>query len=147
VAIAPVGYAVALWALTGLFFLRVIGQVLVAFFVVPVLPPMAEWYSGLLPYPVLLPVQLAMLVVMPKINWDISRGVGLFARPRPKVGRLLAWVSVLYAAAMVLRYVLTMVLHPERRWLHGTIPIVFHWVLAGYLWTLGRYHARVRAAA
>ncbi len=48
---------------------------------------------------------------------------------------------------MVLRYVLTMALHSERRWLHGTIPIVFHWVLAGYLWTLGRYHARVRVAA
>lgn len=143
----PVGYPVALWVLTGLFFLRVVGQVLVAFFAVRTLPPMAEWYSGLLPYPILLPVQLVMLAVMARINGNISRGAGLFARPRPKLGRLLGWVSVLYAAAMVLRYVLTMALHPERRWLHGTIPIVFHWVLAGYLWTLGRYHARVRAAA
>ncbi len=42
-----------------------------------------------------------------------------------------------------------MVLHPERRWLGtGTIPIAFHWVLAAFLFRLGRLHARaVRPAA
>jgi hypothetical protein len=44
---------------------------------------------------------------------------------------------------MLLRYAVTMAVHPERRWLGtGTIPIVFHWVLAAYLFTLGRFHAR-----
>jgi hypothetical protein len=41
------------------------------------------------------------------------------------------------------RYALTMAWYPERRWLGtGTIPIVFHWVLATYLMALGRFLAR-----
>ncbi len=137
---APRGIAVALVILTGLFLARVLGQALVAFFDVPFLPPMTEWYSGLLPYPILLPVQIVMLVVMGKIDTDVARGIGAFARRRSAVGRVLRWSSYVYAGGMVLRYVLTMTWHPERRWLSGTIPIVFHWVLAGYVWTLGRYH-------
>jgi hypothetical protein len=36
-----------------------------------------------------------------------------------------------------------MALHPERRWLGpGTIPIVFHWVLAAYLFTFAHFHTR-----
>ena len=42
---------IAMWMLLGLFVLRVVGQVLVAFFDVRFLPPMSQWYSGLLPYP------------------------------------------------------------------------------------------------
>src|SRR5262245_18755949 len=137
---APRGVVVALRVLTGLFFTRVLGQVLVAFLDVRFLPPMAEWYSGLLPYPILLPVQVVMLVVMAKIDTDVGRGTGAFARRSAGVGRVLRCGSYVYAASMMLRYVLTMTWHPERRWLHGTIPIVFHWVLAGYVWTLGRYH-------
>ena len=41
-----------LWTLLALFVLRVTGQALVAFLEVGFLPPMSEWYSGLLPYPV-----------------------------------------------------------------------------------------------
>ena len=65
---------------------------------------------------------------------------------RPRVGRALRWFSAVYFAAMVLRYVLTMAWYPERRWLGmGTIPIVFHWVLAVYLYALGRYTGRADA--
>jgi hypothetical protein len=141
------GYAVALWTLTGLFFARVLGQALVALFEPRSLPPMAEWYSGLLPYPMLLPIQVVMLAVMAKVNGDVSCRSGFFATSRPRLGRFLRAFSYVYVAAMVLRYVLTMTLHPERRWVHGTIPIVFHWVLAGYLWTLGRHQARESGAA
>ena len=47
--------------LTLLFALRVLGQALVAFFSVRWLPSMAWWYSGLVPYPILLAIQLVML--------------------------------------------------------------------------------------
>jgi hypothetical protein len=30
---------------------------------------------------------------------------------------------------------------PEQRWLGGTIPIVFHWVLAVFLFVLGASQA------
>ena len=133
--------------LAFLFFLRVVGQALVAFAGVTVLPPMAEWYSGLLPYPLLLPVQIAILAVQACIALQFARGHGVLITPRPQAGGVLIALSVLYFAAMVVRYALTMTWHPERRWLGtGTIPIVFHWVLAAYLFTLGRHHARGAAA-
>jgi hypothetical protein len=132
-------YAIALGILASAFFLRVLGQLLVAFFQVSFLPPMAEWYSGLLPYPVLLPVQIVILVVQAKISWDIWRDRGFFAIRRPRTGRFLTIFSCVYFLAMVVRYGLTMYLYPEGRWFSGTIPIFFHWVLAAYLFVLGRY--------
>jgi hypothetical protein len=130
-------FAIILSLLAFAFLLRVFGQVLVAFFNVNFLPPMSEWYSGLLPYPLLLPIQLLILIVQAKVSMDIWRGSGFFAVHRPRTGSVLRWLSLIYFAAMVLRYVLAMTLHPERRWFGGTIPIFFHIVLAGYLFVLG----------
>ena len=119
------------------------GQALVAFAGVTFLPPMSEWYSGLLPYPLLLPAQVAILGAQAKISLDFARGRGGLVTPRPRLGRVLVPGAVLYFAAMLARYVLTMAWYPERRWLGtGTIPVVFHWVLAAYLFVLGRHHAR-----
>jgi hypothetical protein len=47
--------AVVLTVLTLVFLARVAGQALVVFFGVTWLPPPDSWYSGLLPYPLLLP--------------------------------------------------------------------------------------------
>jgi hypothetical protein len=127
--------------LTLLFFGRVLGQALVAFLSVRWLPAMHEWYSGLIPYPSLFAIQLAMLVFMIKISRDISYGAGFFARQRPGWSRYLVSFSAIYAGAMMLRYVLTMIFHPEMRWLGGTIPIFFHFVLAAFLFTWGRFQS------
>jgi hypothetical protein len=138
--------------LTLLFFCRVSGQALVAFLEVNWLPAMEQWYSGLISYPILLPVQVVMVVFMVKISMDIRRGEGFFARRRPGWAAFLIGFAAFYAAAMALRYVFTMILRPELRWLGGTIPIFFHFVLAGFIFTWGRFHssgttfARVRNA-
>jgi hypothetical protein len=29
---------------------------------------------------------------------------------------------------------------PDQRWLGGTIPIIFHAVVAAFQWTFGTYH-------
>jgi len=50
----------------------------------------------------------------------------------------LLW-SGLYFAAMIARYIIRMV-RPDQRWLGGTIPIVFHIVVAAFQWTFGTYH-------
>jgi hypothetical protein len=128
-----------MWLLTAAFFLRVVGQALVVFAGVTFLPPMEEWYSGLMAYHLLLPAQIVILALMLKINVDVGSGKGFFGVPRRILGRPLRVFGILYAAAMVLRYALTMALRPERRWLGGTIPIVFHLVLAAYLLILSRY--------
>ena len=131
-------HARLLWLLTFLFFLRVLGQALVAFFDVGFLPSMEHWYSGLLPYPILLPVQIVILCVQAKINTGLSRNAGYFSLPHPRAGRFLQDFAYVYAGAMILRYALTMANFPERRWFgEGTIPSAFHVVLAAYLFVVG----------
>jgi hypothetical protein len=121
---------IVLCVLTSLFGVRVVGQALVAFLGVAWLPAMDTWYSGLLPYPVLLPIQITTLLVQAVVDRDVWRGRGFFARPRPSAGGALRWCACVYALGTVVRYAITRS-HP--------IPIVFHWVLAAYLFTLGRF--------
>ena len=128
--------AIVLMALTALFLGRVTGQALVAFAEVSWLPPMEAWYSGLLPYPLLLPTQILILAVQLVIDGGVWRGEGVFASPHPRLGRALRGFAYVYAVAMLVRWVVT---HS-----HG-IPIVFHWVLAAYLFTLGHFLGRERA--
>ena len=126
--------------LTFLFALRVLGQMLVGFFGVAWLPSMEQWFSGLIPYPALLGIQLVMLFIMVKISNQIWRHAGFFAERRPHWSRFLVNFSAVYAGAMALRYIVTMIFRPEMRWFGATIPIIFHFVLAGFIFILGRYH-------
>ena len=98
---------------------------------------MESWYSGLLPYPLLLPAQIAILIVQAVVTRDVWRERGFFARSRPRAGRFLQGFSYVYALAMLIR-ILALRTH--------LIPVTFHWVLAAWLFTLGRYW-RGRAAA
>ena len=127
---------VLLWTLQGLFLVRVLGQVYVGLYAPAWLPPWSEWYSGLLPYPLLLPAQILLLMWMTMISYDNTRRGGPFHVQSERVKRRLRWLAAVYAGIMAARYVLTMVLAPEMRWLHGTIPIAFHFVLAGYITAL-----------
>ena len=136
-------YVLILALLTLLFFFRIAGQALVAFSGVASLPAMEEWHSGLIPYPILVVIQVAMLLIMIKICMDICRASGFFAMHRPSWSPYLIGFSALYVIAMASRYILTMFYRSGMRWYGGTIPIVFHLVLAGFLFVLGRYHASV----
>ena len=131
-----------LMVLLFLFCLRVLGQILVAFFKVSFLPPMEEWFSGLLPYPELLTTQILIVVLYGKICLDFARGFGFFVTPRRRLGTGLLIVGSLYLGVMILRYVMRMSLYPHERWVGGCIPIFFHWVLSSFLLVLGRYHWR-----
>lgn len=126
--------------LTSLFACRVAGQALVASVGMTWLPAMEQWFSELIPYPTLLIFQLLMLIVMIKITGEIWRGKGTFATVRPHWSNRLKTFSAVYAGLMVLRYPLTMILHPEMRWVGDIIPIIFHMVLAGFIFILGDYH-------
>jgi putative CocE/NonD family hydrolase len=136
------------WVLTTLFFLfclRVLGQILVAFFGVTFLPPMEEWMSGLMPYPELLTSQILIILLYGKICLDFARGYGYFVTPRPRLGINLLGFGWLYLGVMIIRYVIRMGLYSHERWKGGSIPIFFHWVLASFLLVLGHYHWRSRA--
>lgn len=113
---------------------------LVAFVGVSWLPPMEAWYSGLMPYPYLLPSQFLIIALYSKVCLDFTRGEGFFVRPRPVFGRGVLVFGYLYLVSMIVRYIIRMSLYPEARWFGGVIPIFFHWVLAGFIIAFGQYH-------
>ena len=133
--------SLCLWLFTVLLFGRVLGQLVVARFAPRWLPPFEQWQSGLLPYPVLLVTQAIVLTLMIWISADFSRGAGFWVQPRPRLGLAARVWSYLYFAAMIARYVVRMTRRPDQRWLGGTIPIIFHSVVAAFQWTFGTYHA------
>ena len=125
-----------LWALLALFSLRVLGQFLVATGQAPFLPPMDEWQSGLLPYPLLLVSQIAILAALATVCVQFSQGKGYFVRPQKWLGTPLYVAASIYAAGMLVRYTLL------RR---DVIPVIFHLVLASFLLVVSQHHRR-RAA-
>jgi hypothetical protein len=122
-----------------LFCLRVAGQLAVLRANPRWLPPMEQW--NLLPYRLLLPIQLVFIALIAAIVVDFLAGPWLFAEPNREFGLFLLAVSVVYAGAMVVRYIVRMARRPAERWFGGTIPIVFHLVLAAFLFVWGSYHA------
>ena len=139
----PQGYACWLWLLTIMLTLRVLGQIVVAWRAPRWLPPMGQWQSGLLPYPVLLLGQAIVLTLLIWISTNFSRGAGIFVQPYPGRGRYVVWFACVYFGGMVVRYVVWMYLRPDQRWFGGTIPVIFHCVVAAFLWTFGMYHVRL----
>ena len=121
-----------------LFLLRVAGQVLVVLRAPSWLPPMRQWH--LMPYRMLLPIQIGFLIVMALIDVGLARAIGPFVDREPGFGRFLIGFSFVYAGAMLVRYAVRMYRLPSERWFGGAIPIVFHFVLAAFLFTWGKYH-------
>lgn len=134
--------SIVLFVCNVLFTLRVAGQVIVVLWAPRWLPSMEHWYSGLMPYRYLLPAQLALLGIMAVIVADVYRENGLFAADWwSSVAVPFKLAAGVYFLSMVLRYILTMLFKPERRWFKRTIPIWFHMVLATALWTFGSFHS------
>ncbi|MCZ6731398.1 MAG: hypothetical protein O7B27_02425 [Gammaproteobacteria bacterium] len=129
-------------AFTLLFILRVCGQILVVVVDIDFLPPFEQWYSGLLPYLVLLPIQILIIGAMLKIVLDFAKRSGFFITPKPRAAVFIKWFSYVYFFSMGARYVIAMILYPELRWFTDTIPIWFHMVLAAFLYTFSHYHLR-----
>ena len=126
---------VALTVLLALFIARVLGQILVVLWQPRWLPPMKDWYSGLLAYRFLLPAQIAIIALMVyMIRAPLVRNFALaFA---------ITAFGVIYALSMVVRFVILRRRHPGYRWYEGgMIPILFHWVLASFLliWAAARF--------
>jgi hypothetical protein len=128
-----------LLALGLLFAVRVAGQVVVALGAPRFLPPMHDW--NLVPYRILLPVQLLILAVMAWLVASFVRDSGPPVEAAPAFGPAVIAFSAVYATAMAVRYAVRMRRRPEARWFGGAIPIVFHGVLASFLFVLGAFHA------
>lgn len=134
----PGAYAPFLWLFTVLLLMRVIGQIVVVLCAPRWLPPMHQWQSGLLPYPVLLFGQTVVLTLMIWVSRDFSRGSGTFLHPPSGIPAAVAVFSYVYLGGMIVRYIIWMTRRPDQRWFGGTIPMIFHCVVATFLWTFSR---------
>ena len=118
-----------------LFFGRVLGQILVATVAPSWLPPMARWYSGLMPYRFLLPIQIVFLALMTAMTIGVARRSPPFGTLSARVGVWIVLASYVYALGMIARSIRYVLAEPEHRGV--LIPIVFHFVLAGFLFAFG----------
>ena len=131
--------SIVLAIFTALFAVRVAGQLLVLSVGPDWLPPMGQW--NLVPYRILLPIQLALLATMIAVTLDLALGAAVLPPGGRAVGGSLVAFACVYGAAMAVRYAVRMARRPEQRWFGGAIPIVFHWVLAAWVLVLGLFHA------
>lgn len=76
---------------------------------------------------------IVIILVYSNAALAVTRKRGYFYDMQSRFSKRLTNFAIVYAGSMVLRYFLYMYLVPEARWLHGTIPIVFHLVLATFL--------------
>ena len=97
---------------------------------------MSRWYSGLMPYRYLLPSQVAIMALMIVMIRQLSRsGAPSEAASAEGWASAEVWASYLYAGGMVVRLAKWIRDPPERRGVF--IPIVFHFVLAAFLFVHG----------
>jgi hypothetical protein len=133
--------AALLWGCTAMFAARVIGQLETVLLSPAWLPDMDAWYSGLLPYPLLLPAQIAILMVMAIVAWNRRIRTGSFARSKPRVAGALRIFAGLYFVVMAVRLGVNVIDNGGDFWREGAIPVAFHWVLALFLLVAGRMPA------
>jgi hypothetical protein len=136
--------ALLLWSCIALFAARVVGQFEALVASPPWLPDMEAWYSGVLPYYLLLPVQIALLMIMAVVAWSRRVRTGRFALAHPRVTGTLRSLAVLYFVAMALRLGLDIHENGADYWREGAIPVAFHWVLALFLLVSARQSLEVR---
>lgn len=134
----PAPYVAILSVLFALFVARVVGQILAATTRPRWLPPMSRWYSGVMPYRYLLPSQVLITVLMAAMIVGVSGKMGALGARRESLGLIALLASYVYAAGMVWRAVHRAVQPPERRGV--VIPILFHLVLAVFLFVYGSWH-------
>jgi hypothetical protein len=140
----PRPYVVLLWILFVLFVGRVVGQILVAIAGPRWLPPMERWYSGVMPYRYLLPSQVVIIALMIAMIVAVTNQTGPLGGTSAAIGVTTVVASCTYAAGMVWRAVRRAMQPPERRGV--VIPIVFHFVLAAFLFVYGSWHVEAAGA-
>lgn len=133
-----------LWACVALFGARVVGQLEARLVAPGWLPDMDAWYSGLMPYYLLVPAQIAILMLMSVVAWNRRIRTGAFARARPRVALALRLFAGLYFTVMAVRLGVDVIDNGAEFWRNGAIPVAFHWVLALFVLVAGRDASAMR---
>jgi hypothetical protein len=133
---------VAFAILLGAFICRVLMQGAQAVSHVPWLPAFARWQSGLLPYPILLLSQVA--IIAGSLSFLAKVRKGTLSRRR-QLGQILACLGGLYLAFDILRLVLGATILSGHRFFDNPIPAGFHVVLALMMLIWAGFHLKRQA--
>ncbi len=132
-------YGQILRILLILFIARVLAQLIQLIFPVSFLPEFHIWQSGALPYHILIVLQIILIYLMVRIT---RAYLGERVIPRRGVGKFATTIGVLYFLLMIFRMVAGLTFAQNNHWLHAPLPTLFHYVLAGFVITIGLYHLR-----
>lgn len=91
--------------------------------------------------PVLLPAQIAILMMMSVVAWNRRVRNGSFARSHPRRAQTLRMFAGIYFVAMAARLALNIDENGADFWREGAIPVAFLWVLALFVLVSGRASA------
>src|SRR5688500_20033305 len=108
-----------LWTCVLLFAARVIGQLETALLEPPWLPDMDAWFSGLMPYPLLLPVQIGILMLMAVVAWNPRVRSGEFAAHNPRGALALRCFAFVYFVVMAVRLAVNVNVNRADFWSEG----------------------------
>ena len=126
-----------LWCLLMLFCFRVFAQLSTLFINVSWIPAFSQWHSAAMPYPILLLSQLIIIGYFFSVVWQFSNNN--FKASSTK-GIWFIRFGIIYFVVMLIRYLLGLTLFYDLRWFTQTLPIVFHFVLAGLVLFTGAAH-------
>lgn len=132
-------YGIWLWALSGLFTLRVASQLLQLKLDISFLPEFDAWHSGVLPYEFLL---LSQLIILSVYCWVAYRFTTLSVQPSALVARVWLLLGCLYMAVMIGRLTIGLSGLSSNPWFSYYLPTFFHFVLAGFMLVVGVFHLR-----
>ena len=130
-------YAYVLSLLLALFVFRVTAQLLVLRFDIGFLPSFDAWHSALLPYPLLVGLQLTIIALCIFLCIRLYRGN---ITPQRKLGKTLLIFGSLYFSIMLLRLTLGLTVLASHAWFSHYLPAFFHFVLASFVLVLGHFH-------
>ena len=137
------GRSFTLSALALLFAVRVAGQAIQRWLPLSFLPPFGAFQGSTIPYPVLLPVQVAILAIMLGIARRVQQGTLVRREP---IGRMLSFAGRVYFVTMLARLVIGLTVPEAPAWFRAPISSVFHLVLATFVLVLAAHHRELPGA-
>ena len=135
------GLLFSMSALTALFVVRVLAQLVQWIYPLSWIPAFEDWQGSALPYPMLLAGQFCIVGMMAFLLHRVrNRSIS----PRNWKHRLCFAVGGVYFALMGFRLVAGLTVLGESIWFARPLPAFFHLVLAGFILLLGFHILRMR---
>ena len=122
--------------LSGLFALRVAGQLVQAVHEVSYLPSFEAWQGSAIPYPVLLGSQACIMTVLVVVLWRVNTNA---ISPCPWKHQACFALGGVYFVAMTFRLVAGLTFLTEYTWFAKSVPALFHIILASLILVFGHY--------